>query len=386
MGRDILNYTDAHYNGQALPTLESVTQLGTTHVLAMSATQPGFLSNACELIAEPEAFFRRMTRYRLELRHREAWKLTPFIDACKARLPEWAEKRVLVTLNTRRSARSVRDGLTEGLSDGKALEFLSADVTPRDRLAAIQRIKEGEKARKPCLVVSTQCIEAGIDVDMDLVIRDFGPLDSLIQVAGRCNRHGLRARGDVEIVSLEDDVGGRAFAEMVYVDKVLLQVTREVLGDIAEVNEEDVFPLTRRYFERLAQEKDTGECITQALARWEETVTARHLLRGKQRPQVAFVVVENDQGLRPDLEAVRQIGDRWERRAALRRLARRIAENTVTVYQRANLDPARYADPFPPNKTGDDVWFWLLHEGHYTAARGLDLVGDDEPDSWGVIL
>jgi len=367
--------------------LDGLTKLGTTHVLAMSATQPGFLGDAHELITDPGTFFQKMRRYRLVLRHRTPLKLSVFIAQCQARLSEWAGKRVLITLNTRRSARTVRDELAKALPEGVRLEFISADVTPRDRLAAIRRIRASGEKGQSCLVVSTQCIEAGVDIDMDLVIRDFGPLDCLIQVAGRCNRHNFRARCDVEIVSLEDDNQDRLFAGMIY-DKILLQATWVILGDKEEVNEEEVFPLTQRYFAQLAKEKDTGERVTKALARWEEADSARHLLRGKQPPQVAFVVVENDPALCPDLEAVRWIEDRWERRRALRRLARRLAENTVHVYQRGDLDPADFADSFPPDKTGDEVWFWLLRPGHYSAERGLELLRgiDEAGESWGMIL
>jgi CRISPR-associated endonuclease/helicase Cas3 len=90
--------------------------------------------------------------------------------------------------------------------------LLTADVTPKDRLAAIKEIKDNEG---PCLVVSTQVIEAGVDLDMSLVMRDFAPLDSLIQLAGRCNRNARWSRKDAEIYHLINQQG-RSFAEMVY--------------------------------------------------------------------------------------------------------------------------------------------------------------------------
>src|SRR4029077_17721420 len=137
------------------------------------------------------------------------------------RLPEWRGRKVLITLNTRRSARVGMKALRQG---GEQVEFLTADVTPADRLAAVKRIKEAAS----CLVVSTQCIEAGVDIDMDMVIRDFGPLDSLIQVAGRCNRNGERERGTVEVVRLREDDREMEFASYIY-DEVLRGVTGEVL-------------------------------------------------------------------------------------------------------------------------------------------------------------
>jgi CRISPR-associated endonuclease/helicase Cas3 len=362
--------------------LEALTTMGTSHVLAMSATQPGFLSKPHELIDNTENFFRRMMRYRIVLRHRTTMKLGDFVAECKNRLREWAGKRTLITMNTRRSGRRLRDELEKDLPDGLALEFLSADVTPKDRLAAIQRIRQN----KPCLVVSTQCIEAGVDIDLDLVIRDFAPLDSIIQVAGRCNRHGSARRGIVEIVSLVDDESGRSFAGMIY-DKILLQITRQLLSDRETILEEEVFPLTREYFARLQTEKDTGERETRCWVRWEEGTAVRRLLRGAQRPQWSFLVVGNEPGLQDELITALGIADRFDRRRAMRRLARRIAENSVSVYQTDELDPADFGYPFPDKVEHGQEWFWLVRGQHYTSRRGLDLKGKEgDQETWGVIL
>ena len=105
---------------------------------------------------------------------------------------------------------------------------------------------------------------------MNLVIRDFAPLDSLIQVAGRCNRNGGPERGTVEIVRLLDDRNGRALSEYVYTDKIQLQITDQVLGDRDSIDEESIFELTRQYYQELAQRKDVGESISRSLIRWED--------------------------------------------------------------------------------------------------------------------
>ncbi len=90
---------------------------------------------------------------------------------------------------------------------------------------------------------------------------------------------------------------------------------------------------------------------------------------------------------REALEAAQRVDDRWERRRAFRSLAPRVARLTVSVYLRQDFEPSRYADPFPPGKSDEDAWFWLLKPGFYTAERGLDLAGAaEEQEGWGVIL
>jgi CRISPR-associated endonuclease/helicase Cas3 len=363
-------------------SLAHLASLGNCRLLAMSATQTGFLPDAIELIDSPRSVFSTLERYQLLLRHEESISIDDFIHELVTRAERWREQRVLIVLNTRKSARKVRDTLSKV---GFQIEFLSADMTPRDRLIAIERIKKG----KPCIVVSTQCIEAGVDIDMSLVIRDFAPLDSLIQVAGRCNRNFNRPRETIEFVSLHNEKG-KPYATMIY-DTVLLQETRRVLrnylakGEGKLILEEHVFDLTQAYFATLSDKKNLGETHTKSFARWEELPSVRDLLRGRQADQVSFIVIDQDPALKAELERVKQIEDRWQRRRALRNLSARIAAISVSVYVREDVRPERYAER---DATGN---FWLLREEFYNENRGLDLTEgrqqmDDEEDTWGVVI
>jgi len=362
-------------------SLTQLTSLGTCRLLAMSATQTGFLPDASELIDNPHGVFSTLARYEILLRHESPISIDHFVEELRTRANDWRQDRVLIVLNTRKSARKVRDAL---VGHGVEVEFLSADVTPRDRLDAIHRIKKG----RPCIAVSTQCIEAGVDIDMSLVIRDFAPLDSLIQVAGRCNRNFNRSRETIEFVSLHNEKG-KPYSSMIY-DAVLLQETRRVLENhLANqmdnlVREEDVFALTTSYFRALSAKKNLGESHTRRFARWEELPSVHELLRGRQSNQVSFIVIEKDPELKLELGQVIEIEDRWDRRRALRSLSSRIAAVSVSIYVRKDFRPERFAER---DATGN---FWLLRRGFYEQSRGMDLSQDkgidDEDDTWGIVI
>ncbi len=373
---------------QALPTQlwdivkHSLTQL-TEHLnstaILMSATQPGFIQEARSLIRTPKTYYDVFGRYRLLLKHRQPMSLDDFIESVLDRKQELEGERVLITLNTRASARAVRDALAEAW---KTPIFLTADVTPKDRLAAIEKIKKDPES--PCLVVSTQVIEAGVDVDMTLVMRDFAPLDSLVQIAGRCNRNGRWPRKDVEIFHLKNSAG-RSFAEMVYTvgkgsPDLRLEETRHVLASHETVPEEDVLGICDEYFGQLRDGKDLGAKHTRNWATLDkEQPNIGTLLRGEQDQQVQLIVAERDgENLTGDIEAALAVEDRWDRRRALRKLAGRIARVSVSVRVRDDWRPEVIANPLGPydsNNPLDHPW-WIVRVGNYDPETGLKLEGD----------
>lgn len=374
---------------QALPTQlwdivkHSLTQLAAhlnSTAILMSATQPGFLEEAESLIRSPKTYYDAFGRYRLVLKHRQPMSLDDFIESVLERHEKLEKERLLITLNTRASARAVRDALAE---EWKApVYFLTADVTPKDRLAAIEKIKEDSVS--PCLVVSTQVIEAGVDVDMTLVMRDFAPLDSLVQIAGRCNRNSLWPRKDVEIYHLKN-VAGRSFAEMVYTvgkgsPDLRLEETRRVLAHHNTVLEEDVLSVCDDYFRRLRNGKDLGYRHTVNWATLnKEQPDIRTLLRGEQDQQVQLIVAErDDEDLKSAIEAALAVEDRWDRRRALRKLAGRIAKVTVSVRVRGEWHPAHIAEPlgrYDPSEPLKHPW-WIVYPDNYDPETGLKLEGD----------
>jgi len=85
------------------------------------------------------------------------------------------------------------------------------------------------KAGKPCRLVSTQCIEAGVDIDFPVVYRAFAPFEAIIQAAGRCNRSGLLDRGHVHVFRPFDEgyPGGGGYEQAAQVTKMFLRANRD---------------------------------------------------------------------------------------------------------------------------------------------------------------
>jgi len=123
----------------------------------------------------------------------------------------------------------------------KTKTFLSTHIIPCERLQRIKEIQE----KKYNIVVSTQLVEAGVDIDFDIVVRDLAPLDAINQSSGRCNRNGI-AKGKVFIVSLEDK-SGRIFSSYIY-DPVLLDITKKIISKHKEIKEKEFLSLIESYY------------------------------------------------------------------------------------------------------------------------------------------
>lgn len=165
----------------------------------------------------------------------------------------------LFILNTIAAAKELYNAIKQ---QGLAVTYLSTHITPKERLERIHEIKTG----KYKAVISTQLVEAGVDIDFDVVVRDIAPLDSINQAAGRCNRNA-KTRGKVYVVALEDD-RGRKFASYIY-DSVLLDITQSLLADRGEISESNFLCLIERYYAETNKKKtqSTSRELLDAIAR-----------------------------------------------------------------------------------------------------------------------
>ncbi len=113
---------------------------------------------------------------------------------------------VLIVVNTRPSAKALYEEI-KARRLGAAVYHLSTNMCPAHRMTVLERqIKRKLKAKEPVICVSTQLIEAGVDIDFGAVIRSLAGLDSIAQSAGRCNRHGEReGGGDVWVVNMREE-------------------------------------------------------------------------------------------------------------------------------------------------------------------------------------
>ena len=93
----------------------------------------------------------------------------------------------LVIVNTKKAAKAL---FTELKSHNIHVVHLSTNMCPAHRDVVFADLRRMLDAREPIVCVSTQLIEAGVDISFECVIRDIAGLDSIYQAAGRCNRHG----------------------------------------------------------------------------------------------------------------------------------------------------------------------------------------------------
>jgi len=154
----------------------------------------------------------------------------------------------LMVFNTKKSAFTAYEKYKQKL-EGEVF-FLSTWIIPTERRKKIKELKRLENEGKPHSLVSTQVVEAGVDLDFEWAFRDIGPLDSIIQVAGRCNRNMKRKSGTVTVAEIVNE-NGKSFALPVY-GKVLLSKTEEVLSGLREFSESDIPEILSKYYRKVS--------------------------------------------------------------------------------------------------------------------------------------
>lgn len=111
----------------------------------------------------------------------------------------------LFIVNTKKWAQDLYQYCQQQNVPPEALFHLSTNQCSAHRKAIFDEIKGRLKNKQPVICISTQLIEAGVDISMACVIRALGGLDSIAQAAGRCNRHGEKeGKGQVYVLNLQE--------------------------------------------------------------------------------------------------------------------------------------------------------------------------------------
>lgn len=177
-----------------LPCLEAIRELALNYkatIVLCTATQPAIkirddfkdgLDGVREIVKDPAGLHKALKRVRVE----QAGTLTD--EELADRLA--GHEQALCVVNTRGHARRLYEVLQDKLGGKGGLFHLSANMCPEHRSRKIKEIKKALAEKRPCRVVSTQLVEAGVDVDFPVVYRAAAGIDSIAQAAGRCDREG----------------------------------------------------------------------------------------------------------------------------------------------------------------------------------------------------
>ncbi len=166
-------------------------------VVLSTATQPA-LSNESryiegfdkitDIVPRPELYFQKLKRVNYKIVQGEFWVWEKVAEELLKR------DQVLCVLNSRKDALELFN-----LIDSSDAFHLSTLMCPAHRRDTLNEIRERLLDGKTCRVVSTQVVEAGVDLDFPSVFRAIGPLDRIVQAAGRCNREGKLHEGEVVV-------------------------------------------------------------------------------------------------------------------------------------------------------------------------------------------
>jgi CRISPR-associated endonuclease/helicase Cas3 len=339
-----------------------------SYIIFMTATMPMMLKEGHELVQDVGKYFARLNRlnYSYEQEEKtvgeaadyilEKWNFDGSLLAVVNKISTSIElyKAIKKRLGTR--CIPLVEGGPQPLDDNVVVAYLSTNICSRERLRRIYLLKSLLEDKKPVICVSTQVVEAGVDLDFDKVVRDIAPLDSIIQAGGRCNRNWTRRCGEVYIIKLVDEAGNLDSIR-IYGRLTIRDITEPLLRKWQRWGEDVVLERIQEYFrhatEKLGAEfSDESIGLLRAIRELDlEKLGEFRLI--KEEPRAA-VFVELDQGAKDLLKNFRSLwevrnksanhDDVYRRRALLRAYRSRLEEYLVETWEVGSLPEERIVD------------------------------------------
>lgn len=348
--------------------IQKLVEIYNCKVILMTATKPLIFSKTTELLENYENYFSQL--YRTVLMPKlDKVTVEEFCDNFIANLNP--EKSYMIVCNTIAQSLQVYNLLSDNGAK-KEYKYLSTNLLPIHRKEVLREL-EGINNGNRTILVSTQVVEAGVDLDFDEVIRDIGPFDSIIQCAGRCNRRWDRDNGIVTIVNMVDEKG-YSYASRVY-GSVIINITSKLLSNKSEIPENKFEQLIQDYYKSIIsgkismqESKDLINALKHLDFDGEHGVGSFSLIE-KNQNYVNLYIEYDDYAvlLFEEFQKVMKIEDSNEKRTKMKEIRREMLNYTISI-------PEKLAKRYQPVFSGDNNLF-IIHkddvERHYNKITGL---------------
>ncbi|UFX82689.1 CRISPR-associated helicase Cas3' [Candidatus Absconditicoccus praedator] len=324
---DEIQTTPYCYRGNFKEMFRILAKYMNCYFVLSSATLPMIFDKdeAIELLPNNQKYFDQLDRTGVDITNmNNLIGIQEFCEQISNSLENNPGKNHLIILNTIKSSLKVYNSLKDEYNDeNNEIIYLSTNIVPAHRKERINKIKNIKNSdnNKRVIVVCTQLIEAGVDIDMDIGFRDIGPIDSIVQALGRINRNGKNSsRGVLYLYSLidEDNKKQEKFAKYIY-DFLSLQFTNQVLSGDGIIYEKDYKKLFDNYFELIQQNK--GKDIeNKLLDNWnhlefEDMSRNFNLIEKSYQTVDIFVNIDNySKNLLKQFEDISNIPNKFERK------------------------------------------------------------------------
>lgn len=292
-------------------------------IIMMTATKPVILEDSTELLDNHERYFKSLNRVELSYNDYEA----SIEEFSQEFINQLENKSYLLICNTIGQSLTLYENIS-GVD--REVIYLSTNIVPKIRKERIDYIKRN--MRNNPIVISTQVVEAGVDLDFDVVIRDLSPLDSIIQAAGRCNRNNI-SKGQVKVVKMISEKE-ELFGKHIY-GSILLDITDNILK-FGPVKESGFLGLIEKYFIEVYEKKNTEDMFDEYKRAMEkldfETINKFSVIEN--RPNYIDVFFEIDiraSKLLEEYKKIKDMKDLKKRYEKLLKINPKIREYTISL-------------------------------------------------------
>lgn len=164
----------------------------------------------------------------------------------------------LLILNTIKTSQKIYYKFKRDSSSFEEIYILNSHISPHDRIQIIKNIKEDLYNNRKILVVSTQVIEAGVDISFPVVYRDAAPPSSVVQSNGRGNRNGEFGMINTFLFAYKDEDSIYYDCNMVYFDMMSNNFRNDIINKIPPMTEIEFHEKCERYFYGLSKHIEQG--------------------------------------------------------------------------------------------------------------------------------